>query len=138
MADGVFPMVTDTSVASKNVSNVGLPEDFYMNVDGDIVKGAGTSSADGGLWGGFGDGFKFEMPSFDFGFGTGTDTKTGGGLGSTLQGIGAVTGALASIYGIREQKKYQDEVLGMEKERVAKNEARRDQQQAEYDKVWGA
>lgn len=142
MAESVFPMVTDTSVTSKNVSNVGLPEDFYMNVDGDIVKGAGTSSADGGLWGGFGDGFKLEMPSFDFGFGTGTDTKTGkdtgGGFGSTLQGIGAVTGALASIYGIHEQKKYQDEVLGMEKERVAKNEARRDAKQAEYDKVWGA
>ena len=66
------------------------------------------------------------------------DTKeSGGGFGSTLQGIGAVTGALASIYGIREQKKYQDEVLGMEKERVAKNEARRDAKQAEYDKVWG-
>lgn len=67
-----------------------------------------------------------------------TTKESGGGFGSTLQGIGAVTGALASIYGIREQKKYQDEVLGMEKERVAKNEARRDAKQAEYDKVWGA
>lgn len=67
-----------------------------------------------------------------------TNKDKGGGFGSTLQGVGAITGALASVYGIREQKKYQDEVLGMEKERVATNEARRDKKQAEYEKVWGA
>jgi hypothetical protein len=91
-----------------------------------------NANSNDGIFGGFGDLFNFVSSN------NSTDTKTSGGsLGGALQGIGAVTGALASIYGIHEQKKYQDEVLGMEKERVAKNEARRDAKQAEYDKVWG-
>lgn len=69
---------------------------------------------------------------------TSGDSKESGGFGSTLQGIGAVTGALASVYGIQQQKKYQDKVLKMEEDRVEKNEARRDEKQAAYEKVWGA
>lgn len=142
--DEVYPMTVDTSVQSRNVSNVALPKEYYLNVDGDMVQGSVGTSSSGGFFDSFGKTMDFKMPEFDFDFGFGTDAKgadgksTGGGFGSTLQGIGAVTGALASIYGIHEQKKYQDEVLGMEKERVAKNEARRDAKQAEYDKVWGA
>ena len=117
-------------------------EDFYLFADNATGTVNTNPSVSGDAGYGLSDGFDFKLPDFDLGFGgSDIDTKgkeSGGGIGSTLQGIGAVTGALASIYGIREQKKYQDEVLGMEKERVAKNEARRDTKQAEYEKVWGS
>lgn len=64
-------------------------------------------------------------------------TKASSGVGSTLQGIGAVADALASIYGVRQQKKYQDEMLSMEKDRVQRNIDRQNKAQAEYEKVWG-
>lgn len=64
-------------------------------------------------------------------------TKGSNGVGSTLQGIAAVAGALASIYGVRQQKKYQDEMLSMEKARVQRNVDRQNKAQAEYEKVWG-
>lgn len=117
-------------------------EDFYLFAKDGTIDTSSAGTSDGGLWSGFSDSFDFKTPSYDFGIGTSASSKTGkdtgGGFGSTLQGIGAVTGALASIYGIHEQKEYQDKVLGMEEKRVADNNARRDKQQAEYDKVWGA
>ncbi|MFV0561896.1 hypothetical protein [Malaciobacter mytili] len=71
-----------------------------------------------------------------------TNTQNAGGMfssgniGGTLQGIGAIGGALASIYGISEQKKFNEDMLDMEKDRVAKEYAKRDKQQSEYDSVW--
>lgn len=140
-------------MGATQISKVGMPQEvnfndlFLTDVTTDGALATNQAATSNGSWEGFSSDFKFEAPTFDFGLGTsgssgGTETtkgkETGGSLGSTLQGVGAITGALASIYGIREQKKYQDEVLGMEKERVAKNEARRDTKQAEYEKVWGA
>lgn len=69
--------------------------------------------------------------TFDFGKMFSADN-----IGGTLQGIGAIGGALASIYGVHEQSKFNDDMLDMEKDRVNKEYARRDKQQAEYDKVW--
>lgn len=57
-------------------------------------------------------------------------------LGGTLQGIGAVAGALASIYGMQQQKKFNKEILNMEKQRVAKENRIADERQSNYDKVW--
>lgn len=57
-------------------------------------------------------------------------------LGSTLSSVGAVGSALANVYGMYEQKKYNKDMLNMEKDRVNKENMRRDTQQAEYDKVW--
>lgn len=59
------------------------------------------------------------------------------GIGSTLQGIGALAGAAAGIYDAYNKKKYQDKVFGMEEQRVARATARQDKQQANYDKVFG-
>lgn len=145
-------------MGATQISKIGMPQEvnfndlFLTDVTADGALATNPAATNGGSWEGFSSGFEPKMPEFDFGFGSssgagteiakGIETtkgkETGGSLGSTLQGVGAITGALASIYGIREQKKYQDEVLGMEKERVAKNEARRDTKQAEYEKVWGS
>lgn len=64
------------------------------------------------------------------------DLFSGKNIGGTLQGIGAIGGALASIYSVREQKKFNEDMLNMEKDRVAKEYAKRDKQQSEYDAVW--
>lgn len=137
-------------MGATQVSKVGLPQEvnfndlFVTDIGTDGAISTGTTAVDGVVpmpeikvmdttssWDNF-------TNFFNTGAKTDTKSESGGGFGSTLQGIGAVTGALASIYGIHEQKKYQKEVLNMEKERVAKNEARRDAKQAKYDKVWGA
>jgi hypothetical protein len=68
---------------------------------------------------------------FDFG-----NMFSGKNIGGTLQGIGSISGALASIYGISEQKKFNEDMLDMEKQRVAKEYEKRDNKQAEYDAVW--
>lgn len=134
-------------MGATQVSKVGMPQEvnfndlFVTDIGTDGVVNAGTATVDGIM----------PMPEVNvmdttsnwdnmtnfFNSGGATGKESGGSLGSTLQGVGAITGALASVYGISEQKKYQKEVLNMEKERVAKNEARRDTKQAEYDKVWG-
>ena len=59
-------------------------------------------------------------------------------LGSTMGSIGAIGGALASVYGMYEQKKFNKDMLGMEKDRVARENKRVDDAQANYDKVWKA
>ena len=59
-------------------------------------------------------------------------------LGSTLGNIGAIGGALANVYGMYEQKKFNKDMLGMEKDRVARENKRVDNAQANYDKVWKA
>lgn len=139
-------------MGATQISKIGMPQEvnfndlFLTDVTTDGALATNPAATNGGSWEGFSSDFELKMPEFDFGFGSSGSgsteitkgKETGGNLGSTLQGVGAITGALASIYGIREQKKYQDEVLGMEKERVAKNEARRDTKQAEYEKVWGS
>lgn len=61
---------------------------------------------------------------------------SGKNIGSTMQGIGSIGGAIASVYGISEQSRFNKDMLQMEKDRVAKNEATRDKKQAEYDAVW--
>lgn len=60
-----------------------------------------------------------------------------GGMGSTLQGIGAIAGAAAGIYDAYNKKKYQDKVFKMEENRVNREIARQDKQQANYEKVFG-
>ena len=59
-------------------------------------------------------------------------------LGSTMGSIGAIGGALASVYGMHEQKKFNKDMLEMEKDRVARENKRVDDAQANYDKVWKA
>ena len=59
-------------------------------------------------------------------------------LGSTLGNIGTIGGVLASVYGMYEQKKFNKDMLGMEKDRVARENKRVDDAQANYDKVWKA
>lgn len=60
-----------------------------------------------------------------------------GGVGTTIQGIGAVAQAAAGFYDAHNKKKYQDKVFGMEEARVARETTRQDKQQANYDKVFG-
>lgn len=59
-------------------------------------------------------------------------------LGSTMGSIGAIGGALANVYGMYEQKKFNKDMLEMEKDRVARENKRVDDSQANYDKVWKA
>ena len=59
-------------------------------------------------------------------------------LGSTMGSIGAIGGALANVYGMHEQKKFNKDMLEMEKNRVARENKRVDDAQANYDKVWKA
>ena len=59
-------------------------------------------------------------------------------LGSTMGNIGTIAGALASVYGMYEQKKFNKDMLEMEKNRVARENKRVDDAQANYDKVWKA
>ena len=59
-------------------------------------------------------------------------------LGSTMGSIGAIGGALANVYGMHEQKKFNKDMLEMEKDRVARENKRVDDAQANYDKVWKA
>lgn len=59
-------------------------------------------------------------------------------LGSTLGHIGTIGGVLASVYGMHEQKKFNKDMLEMEKNRVARENKRVDDAQANYDKVWKA
>ena len=59
-------------------------------------------------------------------------------LGSTLGHIGTIGGALANVYGMYEQKKFNKDMLEMEKNRVARENKRVDDAQANYDKVWKA
>ncbi len=71
-----------------------------------------------------------------------TDLKSAGGfnlggVGTTIQGIGAVAQAAAGFYDAHNKKKYQDKVFGMEEARVARETTRQDKQQANYDKVFG-
>lgn len=65
-----------------------------------------------------------------------TDYFSAKNLGSTLGSIGAIGGALANVYGMYEQKKFNNDMLEMEKQRVSKENQIVDKQQAEYDKVW--
>ena len=51
-------------------------------------------------------------------------------LGSTMGSIGAIGGALASVYGMHEQKKFNKDMLEMEKDRVARENKRVDDAQA--------
>ncbi|WP_418179774.1 hypothetical protein ACNSOO_04730 [Aliarcobacter lanthieri] len=58
-------------------------------------------------------------------------------LGSTLSSVGAIAGALANVYGVKQQQKFNKDMLNMEKNRVEKENQRRDTAQSNYDKVWG-
>jgi hypothetical protein len=58
-------------------------------------------------------------------------------IGGTLSGIGEIAKAGAMVYDAYNKKKYQDKVFGMEEKRVARETARQDKQQANYDKVFG-
>ncbi|MDD2267467.1 hypothetical protein [Sulfuricurvum sp.] len=93
------------------------------------------------------------MPKFDalemakgdtgFDFGKVPAVQNGGlfdnmkGLGTTLQGIGAIASAAAGVYDAYNKKKYQDKVFGMEEARVNRENARQDKQQLAYEKVFG-
>lgn len=69
---------------------------------------------------------------------TNTDGAFAGkNIGSTMQGIGAISTALANVYATKQQQKYQNKVLDMEKARVADEKKQRDKQQSAYDSVWG-
>lgn len=66
----------------------------------------------------------------------GTGLFSGENFGSTMGTIGSIGSALASIYGIYEQKKFNNDMLDMEKKRVSRENTKVDKQQEEYDKVW--
>lgn len=51
---------------------------------------------------------------------------SGANLGSTLQGVGSIVGAIGSYFGMRDQRKYQDKLFNMEKERIENEKARQD------------
>jgi len=57
-------------------------------------------------------------------------------IGSTLQGIGAVTQGIAGVYQTYLTNKYQKDVLGLEKDRVAKEDARIKKAQKAYENVF--
>jgi len=59
-------------------------------------------------------------------------------LSGTLQGVGAVTGAVGQIYQSFLTKEYQDDIFKLEKNRVDKETKKQDKQQDEYDKVWSS
>jgi|GEM_PF-3986792 len=65
-----------------------------------------------------------------------TNFNLGVGGGGVLGGIGAIGSALANVYAVHQQKKFNKEMLNMEKQRVAKENQRRDAQQGNYDAVW--
>jgi hypothetical protein len=67
---------------------------------------------------------------------TDTGMFSGKNIGSTLQGGGAIVGALSGIYGTLKQEKFNKEVLGMEKDRINRNIAREDKLQKNYQGVW--
>lgn len=58
-------------------------------------------------------------------------------LGSTIQGAAAIAQTAASIYDAHNRKSYQDKVFKMEENRIAREQAKQDRQQAAYDKVFG-
>jgi len=58
-------------------------------------------------------------------------------IGGTLQGIGAIATAAASVYDAYNKKEYQDKVFKMEEKRVKRETERQDKQQANYEKVFG-
>ncbi|QDF28995.1 hypothetical protein [Halarcobacter anaerophilus] len=89
--------------------------DMYFNNNPSIETNANANTENG----------------FDF-----SNMFTSENLGGTLKGIGAVGGALASIYGASQQKKFNEDMLDMEKKRVNREYAKADAQQAEYDAVW--
>ena len=70
---------------------------------------------------------------FDFDF---SSMFSADNIGGTMQGIGSVAGALANIYSISEQSKFNEDMLAMEKTRVNREYAKEDKQQANYDAVW--
>lgn len=61
----------------------------------------------------------------------------GDNMGSTMMGIGSIASAAAGIYNAYNQKKYQDKLFKMEETRVKRETARQDQQQKNYEKVFG-
>lgn len=65
---------------------------------------------------------------------TTSDVSKGGGL--DLGGLGAITKGIGSIWDAYNKKEYQDEMVGMEKARVAREVDKQKKAQAALDKAW--
>jgi len=62
---------------------------------------------------------------------------SGKNIGGTMQGIGAVASAIGNMMAVHETKKYNKKILDMEEKRLAKANKKADEQNAEYESVWG-
>ena len=62
---------------------------------------------------------------------------SGKNIGGTMQGVGAVAGAIGSMMAVYETKKYNKKILDMEEKRVAKANKKADDKNTEYENVWG-
>ena len=56
--------------------------------------------------------------------------------GREAQGAGSIIGALATVYGIKEQSEYQDQMLDFEEARVATETKKDKDRQTAYEAVW--
>ncbi len=62
---------------------------------------------------------------------------SGKNIGGTMQGIGAVAGAIGSMMAVHETKKYNTKILDMEEKRIDKANKKADDKNTEYKSVWG-
>ncbi len=129
MSESVFGTVKTEPITANElyVSNVSA-DGVTFNPDGDMTD--------------FSIGWKDKISNMKFnetkttdGFNFG-EMFTGKNIGGTLQGVGAIGGALASAYGIHETKKFNKDMLDMEKKRVGRETKRQDDKQAKYEAVW--
>ncbi len=128
MSESVFGTVKTTPVTASDVFANGI------GADGTSFMPSGNTASFQGGWQNKINNMKFNnQPSKGFNFG---EMFSGKNLGGTLQAIGAIGGALASVYGVHEQKKFNKDMLGMEKNRVARETKRQDDKQAKYEAVW--
>lgn len=61
---------------------------------------------------------------------------SGDNIGSSLGGIGIITKGVGSIWDAYNKKEYQDEMVSMEKARVAREVDKQTKAQAALDKAW--
>ncbi|WP_456403217.1 hypothetical protein [Hydrogenimonas sp.] len=85
---------------------------------GSSVSAPAASAADSGGWN-FADAF------------------TPGNMGTSLQGIGSIIGAIGGIWGSMNQQKAYDRAYEMEAKRIADLKANHDRTQKAFSDVWG-
>ena len=127
MSKSIFGTVNKNPITANNLYASDI------STDGTTFNTNGNAAFQGG-WKNNIDNMEFSQTNPD-GFNLG-NMFSGKNVGSTLQGIGAIGGALASVYGMQQQNKFNDDMLDMEKKRVSTENKRRDKKQAAYEAVW--